>query len=86
MFSLTRCVWPVKIVMVELSESNEVINVFYDINLILHTVTSIHNIISFFLKMIVFYSVNLTLFIVNSIHSIQKKDKQYPETWKQDGS
>ena len=69
-----RHVWPVKILMVELSDSNEVINVFHDINLFLHMVISTHTMIWCFLKMInVFRSVSLILFIVTSIHNIQKR-------------
>ena len=63
-----------KIVMVELSDSNEVTNVFHDINLFLHIAISIHTMIWCFLKMIdVFHSVSLILFTVTSIHNIQKR-------------
>ena len=60
--------------MVELSDSNEVTNVFHDINLFLHIAISIHTMIWCFLKMIdVFHSVSLILFTVTSIHNIQKR-------------
>lgn len=63
-----------ELVMTELSDHVNVINVFYDVSSNLYTVSSIHYMTGFLLKVDnVFNIAKLTLFMVNSICSIWKR-------------
>ena len=69
-----------------INEHVNVIDVFHDVNSILHTVTNIHTKARILLKVFnLFHSDNFALFKVTSIHSVRKSTRKTKNPTKQEG-
>ena len=66
-----------------INEHVNVIDVFHDVNSILHTVTNIHTKARILLKVFnLFHSDNFALFKVTSIHSVRKSTRKTKKPYK----